>query len=74
MTRFTDTLISQNNNLGKKIVIYFKSTFASLLSENIFETTTFLKSVQDVVIPIRQAMECIENLFTVKSIQFPYIC
>ena len=66
VTRFADTLLSQCKNLEKRtiqksVVICFKSTVESLISDSISDQKTFLKSIQDVVIPIRKSIQLIKN-------------
>ena len=46
--------------VANRLVIYLKSTVTTFLSDNVFETNTFLKSL---AIPIRRSMESVENQF-----------
>ena len=76
VTRFAEILLEKNSelekrNVGRKVVIYFKRTADVLFKEVISEPSSFLRSLRDVVIPLRNAMSAVENTF---DGNFPQSC
>ena len=66
VTRFADMLLSTNENLEKRtvhksLVVCFRSTVDTLISDSITDQKTLIKSIREVVIPIRDSIQLIKN-------------
>ena len=68
VSRFTETLLERNadlekRNVGKEVLIFIKKTADAYFKEFADEPSLFFKTVRDVVIPLRKAMESVNNKY-----------
>ena len=68
ITRFTDKLVAQieyleKRTIGRKVSLYFKAAFDTVLLDKAIEPDIFMRSIRHVVQPIRNAMSLTENSF-----------
>ena len=68
VTRFADKLLTQVEHLekraiGRKVSIFFMDTFDSILFDRVVEPDNFMKSMRDIVQPIRNVMSFTQNTF-----------
>ena len=68
VTRFADKLLTQMKHLekraiGRKVSLFFKDTFDSILFDRVVEPDNFMKSMRDIVQPIRNVMSLTKNTF-----------
>ena len=68
VTRFADKLLTQMEHLekraiGRKVSLFFKDTVDSILFDRVVEPDNFMKSMRDIVQPIRNAVSFTKNTF-----------